>query len=130
MRQILVKKTKHTKELAFTSIDLETPIKFMAEPGLVTVLSLDLDLEPGIISDSQSFGFIWTINPKLAALGGMLLGTEQKNQTLTVFISTVKAFSVQSGYLVVKGKAVESVALRQVDTINGLIKLNPQGVEL
>lgn len=130
MRQILVKKTKHTKDLSFNTITLETPVKFLVEPGEVNVLDLELDLEAAIISDNQGYSFIWTINPKLAERGGMLLGTELKNGKLTVFIATVKEFEVRAGYPIVAGKAVESVLLRQVDTLNGLVNLNPHGVEL
>lgn len=130
MRQILVKKTKHTDELSFNTVKLRSKVEWCFTVGEVDVLDLDLDIETINVLEKQDLNFIWTINPRLAGLGAMLLGTEIVEGKVRAYISTVKEFAIQKDYPVLIGKVVMTMVLRQVDDIGGVLDLNRSGKEL
>ena len=130
MRQILVKKTKHTKDLSFNTITLNSADNAYFEPGMVGVIDLELDLDTINILEKQDITFIWALNPKMAELGGMLLGTKVLEGRVRVYVGTVKAFEIRENYPILTGKAVETISLRQVDMIGDVMKLDRGGVEL
>lgn len=130
MRQILVNKTKHTKDLSFNSVTLVSADSYHFEPGEVTPIDLEFDINAVNVLENQNLNFIWGLNPKMAELGGLLLGTKMLEGKVRAYLSTVKAFEIRKEYPILTGKAVETISLRQVDLVGGVMKFDRSGVEL